>query len=76
MVKNLPASAGDAGLIPGPGRSQVPRRNSPSATVLKPACLAPVLHNKRRHCSEKPTHCNWRKPVHSSKDPAQPKINK
>ena len=22
--------------------------------------LRPVLHNKRSHCSEKPTHLNWR----------------
>ena len=27
MVKNLPANAGDMGLIPGPGRSRMPRNN-------------------------------------------------
>ena len=27
VVKNLPASAGDMGLIPGPGRSHMPRTN-------------------------------------------------
>ena len=27
MDKNLPASAGDLGLIPGPGRSHVPQSN-------------------------------------------------
>ena len=27
VVKNLPASAGDTGLVPGPGRSHVPRSN-------------------------------------------------
>ena len=27
MVKNLPANAGDTGLIPGPGRSHMPRSN-------------------------------------------------
>ena len=27
VVKNLPANAGDMGLIPGPGRSHVPRSN-------------------------------------------------
>ena len=26
--------------------------------LLKPACLEPVLHNKRSHRSEKPTHRN------------------
>ena len=27
VVKNPPANAGDAGLIPGPGRSHMPRSN-------------------------------------------------
>ena len=27
VVKNLLANAGDTGLIPGPGRSHMPRRN-------------------------------------------------
>ena len=27
VVKNLPAHAGDKGLIPGPGRSHMPRSN-------------------------------------------------
>ena len=27
VVKNLPANAGDTGLIPGPGRSHMPRNN-------------------------------------------------
>ena len=26
--------------------------------LLKPACLEPMLLNRRSHCSEKPTHCN------------------
>ena len=34
--------------------------------LLKPVCLAPVLHNKKSHDSEKP--------VHRNKDPTQPKI--
>ena len=48
-----------------------------------PWALEPGLYNKRHHCSEKPahqsrvapTHCNQRKPLDSSKDPVQPKIN-
>ena len=37
--------------------------------LLKPACLEPVLHNKRSHRDEKP--------VHRDEDPTQPKkINK
>ena len=27
-------------------------------SLLKPACLEPVLHNKRSHCIEKPVHRN------------------
>ena len=30
--------------------------------LLKLATLEPILSNKRNHCSEKPTHCNWRVP--------------
>ena len=26
--------------------------------LLKPACLEPMLHNRRGHCNEKPTHHN------------------
>ena len=32
-----------------------------------PSALEPVLRNKRSHCSEKPTHRNWRvAPIHCS----------
>ena len=51
---------------------------------LKPAHLKPVLHNKRRHCNEKPVQRNEeqppltviRKKPHSNKDTAQPKRKK
>ena len=37
VVKNLPANAGDTGLIPGPGRFHMPRgKLSPRATTDKP----------------------------------------
>ena len=45
--------------------------------------LEPVLPSKRSHCNEKPeyhseeeplAHCNLRKPEHSNKDSAWPKI--
>jgi len=35
-----------------------------------------VLCNKRSHCNENPAHHKEKKPEHSYKDPAQPKINK
>ena len=71
VVKNLPASAGDTGSSPGPGRSHMPQSNrsrvpqllslrsrAHKPQLLKPICLEPVLHNKRSHCSEKPAHRN------------------
>ena len=59
VVKNPPASAGDMGSSPGPGRSHMPRSNEARVPqLLKPASLEPVLCNKRSHCNEKPTHHN------------------
>ena len=55
VVKNLPANAGDASLIPGLGRLRVLRGNWAHAPqLLRPECLQPMLCNKKRHCSEKP----------------------
>ena len=59
MVKNLPASAGDMGLIPGPGRSHMWKGNLTYVPqILEPVCLEPVLCNKRGHDNEKPKHRN------------------
>ena len=71
VIKNAPAKEGDTGSSPGPGRSHVPRSNKAHAPqllslhsrahepqLLKPACLEPVLGNKRSHCNEKPMHLN------------------
>ena len=71
MVKNPPANAGDKGSSPGPGTSHMPRSNEARAPQLlslrsrarkpqlrKPACLEPVLRNKRSQRYEKPTHRN------------------
>ena len=44
------ASAGDTGLISAPGRSHLPQPNYWALT------LDPVLHTKRSHHNEKPTH--------------------
>ena len=38
VVKNLPASEGDTGLIPGPGRSHMPRSNETRAPQLLSLC--------------------------------------
>ena len=65
VVKNPPANAGDMGLSPGPGSSHMPRSNEAREPQLlslrsrarepqlqKPACLEPVLRNKRSHRNE------------------------
>ena len=66
VVKNPPASAGDTGPIPSPGRSHMPRApqllslrsGAREPQLLKPAHLEPMLHNKRSHRNEKPAHRN------------------
>ena len=71
MVKNPPASAGDTGSSPGPGRFQVLQSNSARAPqllslrsrarepqLLKPKRREPVLCNKRSHRNEKPAQHN------------------
>ena len=59
MVKNPPANAGDTGLIPGPGRSHMPRSNEARAPqLLKPVLLETVFRNKRSHRNEKTEHRN------------------
>ena len=67
VVKNLPAKAGDTGLIPGPGRFHTPWSNLAHAPQLlslrsrtrelrslSPRALQPVLPNERSCRSEKP----------------------
>ena len=53
MIKNPPASAGNMGLIPDPGRSHMPLGKYACVPVLKPVHLEPGLHH-----SEKPTQLN------------------
>ena len=47
MVKNLPASVADAGLIPDPGRSYVP-----SSSYTRATAIDPVLKTRRRQHNE------------------------
>ena len=71
VVKNPPANAGDKGSSPGPGSSHMPQSKEAHAPQLlslhsrarelqlrTPACLEPVLRNKRSQRNEKPTHRN------------------
>ena len=62
-MKNLPANAGDMGLIPGP-------EDPTCLGAAKPvghrywACAEPTIHSKRRHSSEEPM-CAARELPHS-----------
>ena len=56
LVKNLPANAGDTGLIPGLGISQ----HAMEQLSLCITSSEPVLHNKGNHHNEKPAHHSWR----------------
>ena len=67
-VKNPPANAGDVGVIPGPEDSHATRQLSLYATATEPDFLEPMFCSKRSHLIKKPKHSN--------KDSAQPKINK
>ena len=80
MVKNLPANAGDTGLIPGPGRFHV--LGSPSARAPRPLSLCsraqePQLPEARARQQERPpqreTHALQLRNLHGSGGPAQPK---
>ena len=70
-VKNMPANAGDTGLIPSLGRLHMSWSNwacvpqllslhsrALEMQLLSPHALQPVLRNKRSHHNEKPTHHN------------------
>ena len=65
-AKNPLANTGKTGLIPGLARSHVlqsssapaPQLLSLCAAAITPACLEPMLCNKRTHLKEKPMHRN------------------
>ena len=67
MVESSPAIAGNMDSIPALGRSHMPVSNwarvprllslcsgAQELQVLRPACLDPVLRNRRSHCNEEP----------------------
>ena len=56
MDGNPPASAGDTGSFPSPGRSHILWSHGAFVPrLLKPECLEPVLRNKRSHHNESTT---------------------
>ena len=83
VARNPPCNAGDYGSIPGLGKVHMLQSSyAPVPQLLRPH-LEPVLPSKRSHCNEKPeyhneeeplAHRNLRKPEHSNKDSAWPKI--
>ena len=59
MVNNHPASAGNIGFIPGPGRSHVLMEQlSPCTSTTEVHALEPGLCNKGNHQNKKSEHCN------------------
>ena len=54
VIKNLPASAGDMGSIPDPGRFP----HAAGQLGLGATSAEPMLHNKRSHSNEQPEHHN------------------
>ena len=73
VVKNLPASAGHAGSISGPGRFHTPLSQlSPCTQLLKPSFLEPLLFNEKPMQHEACTP-QLEKSLRSIEDPAQPK---
>ena len=69
--KNLPAKAGDTGLISGLGSTRLRATQAcvpatitelPVLQLLKPGHLKPILHNRRSHCNEKPENFNEEQP--------------
>ena len=56
-VNNLPANAGDTGLIPGPGRSHMPQgKKALMSQLLSPRAATTEAHSPRAHApkQEKP----------------------
>lgn len=70
VVKQPPAGAGDAGLIPGLARLHLLGSNwDHELQLLKPPCPQPALH-------ENPTRRSQRKPTPSNEDPVHPNQTK
>ena len=68
MDENLPANAGDSGLIPGLGRFHMPRNSTPQGQNYRIRALETMNHNYRSLCALELVFCNRsrcnRKPVH------------
>ena len=68
-AENLPCGAGDTSLIPGPGRSHMPRGNCPQATTMEPGPWSPgtltrepsAKRRPQQQLDSSPALHNWRK---------------
>lgn len=67
-VKNLPATAGDTGSVPGPGSFHGPRSHW--------ACVPLLLRPHSRACAPQQEKHRSETPVCGQEDPAWPKIAK
>ena len=82
VVKNLPASAGDASSIPDPGRCHMPRETKPMhhnfwAWALEPQSLdgKPAWEAAAPQLKISPCSPQIEKSPRGNEGPAQPKIN-
>ena len=59
VLKNLPWNAGITGSIPRQGTKipHVSGKLSLRAAITEPACLEPMIRNKRNYSNETPAHC-------------------
>ena len=78
VVKSPPASAGDMGSIPDPGRSHMPESalEAGSLNYWSPRTLEPVLTTRESTAMNCTCSPQLEKTLHNKEDPAQPKINK
>ena len=59
VVRTPLATAGDTGLIPSPGRFNLPQGDWAHAPQLLSLCTPePVFRNKRGRCNKKPGRCS------------------
>ena len=75
VIKNLPASAGDMGSVPGPGRSHMQGATKPVYHHHWAHSLEPMLCNQGSQHNEKITLWSQRKPCTVESSAAKNKIN-
>ena len=75
MVKNLPASAGDMGLIPSPGKPKCCKATLSPYAITTESCAWALCFPAREAALMRRQHITTRKSPCSNEDPVQPKNN-